>query len=235
MTTASTAKQLPFRYNRAAYVLTALFAIVWAVSAYRPVMVADWWLENLLVFLFIGLLIATYRKLAFSDLSYLLIFFYLCMHEWGAHHKYANVPLGEWMRHVFHTVRNDYDRVVHFAFGALLAYPQREVLLRKANVRGAWALSLPVLITLGFGAAYEILEAVVACIASPDAGDAFLGLQGDPWDTHKDMFMAFAGAVVAMAVLAVFARARMAKARPIAVEAVAYPRLKSVSQPRARM
>ncbi|MBZ5612306.1 MAG: DUF2238 domain-containing protein, partial [Acidobacteriia bacterium] len=104
---------------------------------------------------------------------------------------------------------------VHFAFGALLAYPQREMLMRKANVRGGWALGLPIVITLGFGAAYEILEAVVARVASADAGDAFLALQGDPWDTQKDMLMAFAGALIAMGVTAVVIRVRVAQARPV--------------------
>jgi len=149
------------------------------------------------------LLAATYRNLALSELSYLLIFVYLCMHEWGAHHKYANVPIGEWVRTIFHTTRNDYDRVVHFAFGLLLAYPEREVLLRKAKVADAWALWLPVLASLGFGAGYEILEAVAANLSTPEVGDAFLGLQGDPWDTHKDMFMGFLGAAVTMSVVAV--------------------------------
>ena len=216
MTTASVAKPVAFRQYRLPHVLGGLFGIVWLVSAYRPIMAADWWMENLLVFVFVGLLIATYRWLTFSELSYLLIFVYLSMHEWGAHHKYANVPLGEWMRQVFHTTRNDYDRVVHFAFGALLAYPLREMLMRKAKVYGAWALWLPLLIILGLGAAYEILEAVMANLAGPDVGDAFLSLQGDPWDTHKDMFMAFAGAFVAMAITWAGIRIRAAQARDAA-------------------
>lgn len=202
MTTASTAKAVPFQYNSLLQRLCLVFLLAFILSAIHPVMAADWWLENLLVFGFVGLLAATYRKLAFSDVSYILICLYLCLHEWGAHHKYANVPVGEWMRVIFHTTRNDYDRVVHFAFGLLLAYPERELLMRKANLRGAWALWLPVMFSLGLGAAYEILEAVVAVVASPDAGDAFLGLQGDPWDTHKDMFMGFAGAMVTTAITA---------------------------------
>jgi len=211
MTTASTAKPVPFRYHAFLHRLALLFAVVFAVSAYHPVMAADWWLENLLVFFFVGLLIFTYRWLPFSELSYLLICVYLCMHEWGAHHKYANVPVGEWMKYTFHTVRNDYDRVVHFTFGLMLAYPEREMLMRKARLNGGWVYVLPIIISLGLGAAYEILEAVVACVASPDAGDAFLGLQGDPWDTHKDMFMGFAGAVVSMAITAAIVRARASR------------------------
>jgi putative membrane protein len=213
MTTASTAGPVPFRDNRLLHRLCFGFLVIFFLSAYHPIMVADWWLENLLVFAFVGLLAATYRRLALSQLSYLLIFFYLCLHEWGAHHMYANVPIGEWMRNVFHTTRNDYDRVVHFAFGLLLAYPEREMLMRKANLRGFWSLWIPVVFSLGLGAGYEILEAIVAVIATPDAGDAFLGLQGDPWDTHKDMFMGFAGSVVSMGFTAVMVHLRVRKER----------------------
>ena len=213
MTTASIAKPIAFRHYRFPHILGGLFAIVWIVSAINPLMMTDWLLENLLVFLFVGFLIGTYKRLPLSELSYLLIFVYLCLHEWGAHYKYALVPFGEWMRQVFHTTRNDYDRVVHFAFGALLAYPQREALMRKARVYGAWALWLPVVITLGLGAGYEILEAVVANLAGPETADAFLGLQGDPWDTHKDMFMAFAGALLAMALTGAVVHARASQAR----------------------
>ncbi len=198
MTTASTAKAVPFRNNRLLQVLCLLFLAIWIVSAIHPVMVDDWILENMLVFAFLGLLIAIYRWAPLSDLSYLLIFVYLCLHEWGAHHMYANVPLGEWMKPWLHTTRNHYDRVVHFAFGLLLAYPAREILLRKARLGGMWALSLPVIFALGFGAGFEILEAVAAVTLSPDLGAAYISLQGDPWDTHKDMFMGFAGALVCM-------------------------------------
>jgi putative membrane protein len=213
MTTASTADLVSFRDNRFLHKLCIAFLVVWIVSAIHPIMMADWLLENLLVFGFVGVLAATYRRLQLSELSYLLIFTYLCMHEWGAHHKYANVPAGEWMRAIFHTTRNDYDRVVHFAFGLLLAYPEREVLMRKAKVTGYWALWLPVIISLGFGAAYEILEAIAANLSTPDVADAFLGLQGDPWDTHKDMFMGFAGGAVTMGAVAVAEGRRRARIR----------------------
>jgi putative membrane protein len=212
LTTASTAKAIAFRYYGFLHKLCVVFAMVFVLAAIRPVMVRDWALENLLVVVLVGMLAATYRRIQFSELSYLLIFVYLCMHEWGAHHIYANVPLGEWMKPIFHTARNQYDRVVHFAFGLLLAYPEREVLMRKAKLTGAWALWLPVLISLGFGAAYEILEAVAANLSTPEVSDAFLGLQGDPWDTHKDMFMGLAGAAVTMGVVAVVKNRQRRKA-----------------------
>src|SRR5579863_73437 len=223
MTTASTAGYVPFRSNRLLHGLCIVFLVVWAISAIHPRMVSDWLLENMLVFGLVGLLIWTYRVLPLSQLSYVLICVYLCLHEWGAHSTYASVELGEWMKPLIHATRNDYDRVVHFAFGLLLAYPEREMLMRKANLRGFWNVWIPVVFSLGLGAAYEIIEAVVAVIATPDAGDAFLGLQGDPWDTHKDMFMGFAGSVVSMGIVAivVYMRERRQRARDSQVMAVA--------------
>jgi putative membrane protein len=165
----------------------------------------DWWVENGLVFLFIGVLVVTYRWLPLSQLSYLLILIYLSMHEWGAHYRYAIDPIGEWMRQIFHTVRNDFDRVTHFSFGLLMSYPHREMLLRKAGMRRSWALWIPILMIGGYSAIYEIIEAAAAGILSKEAGDAFLALQGDPWDTQKDMLMALLGSVVATVITAAFA------------------------------
>ena len=176
MTTASTAPALAFRENRFLQRLTAVFVVIWIASAVHPEMVGDWWLENILVFLFVGALIATYQRLPFSDSSYFLLFVFLVLHEWGAHHKYATVPLGEWMKVWLDTSRNHYDRIAHFAFGLLFAYPIREVLLRRSGARGYCLLLLPAVASLALGAAYEIIEAVVASIVSPEAGDAFLGL-----------------------------------------------------------
>src|SRR5687768_18581247 len=97
--------------------------VVMAVSAYESSMMGDWLLENLLVGVLLTGLAASYRKYRLSNTSYWMIFFFLCVHEWGAHHKYADVPLGEWMKTVLHTTRNHYDRVAHFAFGLFFAYP----------------------------------------------------------------------------------------------------------------
>lgn len=196
ISTASNAGALAFHQNRFLRGLAALFVVIWIASAIHPDMVGDWWLENILVFLFVGAMIATYNRLPLSDLSYFLIFVFLTLHEWGAHHKYATVPLGEWMKVWLDTSRNHYDRVVHFAFGLFFAYPIREVLLRQSGARGYWPLLLPPVISLALGAAYEMIEAVIASIVSPEAANAFLGLQGDEFDTQKDMGLALAGATL---------------------------------------
>ena len=88
------------------------------------------------------------------------------MHEWGAHYKYSDVPLGEWMKPLLHTNRNMYDRVAHFSFGLLLSYPLQEMFMRKAGVTGRWRYILPVEAILSFSAIYEIMEAGAAMILS---------------------------------------------------------------------
>lgn len=208
LTTASIAAPLAFRENRFLRRIALCIAAVMLVSAYRPEEVDDWFMENSLVFFGLGVLCFTYRKLALSDLSYLFIFAFLVLHEWGAHYKYSDVPLGEWMKPWLHTGRNDYDRVAHFGFGLLGAYPMQEMFLRSAGVRSAWRYILPVELTLALSAIYEMLEALMASILTPTRAEEFVGMQGDIWDSQKDMFMAGLGAVLAMILIAAVRRAR---------------------------
>ena len=200
MTTTSTATGGPFGERKFLHSCLALFGVVLVASLYKPAMMFDWCLENLLVVALVAALLATYSRYPLSDLSYLLIAVYLCLHEWGANHKYADVPLGEWMKTWFHTNRNHYDRFMHLAFGLCLSYPVREVLLRWSGVRGTWQYYLPVDVALALGACYEMMEAMVASIVSPEAGEAFVGMQGDMWDAQKDMAFGGIGALVAMGV-----------------------------------
>ena len=178
-------------------------AVVIVVTGSRPEKVFDWWLENMAALTFLAVLGITYRRLPLSDLSYLLIFVYLSLHEWGAEYKYSDVPLGEWMKPWLHTARNHYDRVMHFSYGLLLTYPMQEWFMRVVGVRSRWRYVLPVEMTLAFSACYEMLEAFMASILTPERGEEFVGMQGDMWDSQEDMFMAGLGAVTAMLAIAV--------------------------------
>jgi putative membrane protein len=164
---------------------------------------------------FIGLLAATYRRFPLSDVSYVLITVYMTLHAIGAHYTYAQVPLGIWVKEVFHQTRNHYDRLVHFSFGLMLAYPAREIFLRVANARGFWAYYLPLDVTLAFSAMYEIMESWFAQIISPGLGDAWLGTQGDIWDAQKDMTAALAGAILCMLITAIGPRLRRPLKHPV--------------------
>ena len=202
-TTSTMRVQANFRQNRLLQILLAWYVLFWIVMAISPLDRTDWILENLLVVAALGLLIGTYKIFPLSDLSYILITFFMTLHTTGSHWTYAEVPLGYWLRDTFGFSRNHFDRIVHFSFGLLMAYPIREVFLRVASVRGFWAYYLPFDVTLAFSGAYEIMEWLIASMVAPEAGDAWLGTQGDIWDAQKDMALAAAGALISMVITAV--------------------------------
>jgi putative membrane protein len=208
ISTSTSHKTTSFSRNRFQQALALWYGVVWIVTSIAPFDRKDWFLENILVVAAVAILIGTYRKFPLSDLSYLLITAFMTLHAVGAHYTYANVPLGFSIQNTFGFARNHFDRVVHFSFGLLMAYPIREVFLRVANARGFWAYYLPLDVTLAFSALYEIMEMVVATMVAPGTGDAWLGTQGDVWDPQKDMGLAALGALLCMCVTALIRRLR---------------------------
>jgi putative membrane protein len=173
------------------------FLFVWINSLASTTDIANWILENLLVFLFLGVFLLSWKKYQFSDLSLLLICIYLCLHVYGSKYTYAENPFGYWLQEQFDWSRNHYDRIVHFCFGFLLAYPMRELFLKWFKFPRWVAWLLPIEITLSISGFYELVEWGVADIFFPEQGDAYLGTQGDVWDAQKDIFLAFLGAILA--------------------------------------
>jgi putative membrane protein len=193
-------------HGRYLAILAALFAMLWVALAINPSYRHDWALENALVVVFAVAVAASYRALMLSRLSYTLVFLFLCVHEVGAHYTYAEVPYDAWIRALTgHSLnqamgweRNHFDRLAHFLYGLLLAYPLREVFLRVADARGFWAYFLPLDFTLSTSGLFELFEWAAAEVFGGDLGVAYLGTQGDVWDAHKDMALATAGALLAM-------------------------------------
>lgn len=181
--------------------LMVTFVGVWIWAAVHPVYPDDWLLENYLIFLFVPIILVLSRAFRLSDLSYTLITLFLCMHVIGSHYTYSEVPFGFALQEWFGSDRNMYDRLVHFGFGLLIAYPIREAFYRVADARSYWGDVFPVVLVLACSASYEILEWLTAANVDPAAGLAFLGAQGDVWDGQKDMFLAGLGAVLAMLVV----------------------------------
>ena len=190
--------------------LAALLAALWVALAFHPFDRSDWWLENVLLFAAVGLLVSTHRAFPLSKVSYTTIFVFLCLHTVGAHYTYAEVPYDEAWRNLtghsfnsaFGWTRNNFDRVVHFSYGLLLAYPIREVFIRVANVRGFWGYFLPLDLTMSTSMLYELIEWGAALVVGGDLGQAYLGTQGDEWDAHKDMGLASLGALISMCITA---------------------------------
>ncbi len=194
-------------YARYVAILGALFLPVFLLSSFHPHHRADWLLENALVLLglvllglvLLGLVLlaALHRRLPLSRISHTLIFIFLCLHEVGAQYTYAEVPYQQWFP-ALAGGRNHFDRLVHFSYGLLLAYPIREIFLRVAAVRGFWGYFVPLDLTMSTSMLYELVEWAAASFFGGELGAAYLGTQGDVWDAHKDMALASVGAFLAM-------------------------------------
>jgi putative membrane protein len=145
----------------------------------------------------IPILVGTYRRFPLTPLSYVLIWIHACILLIGGHYTYAEVPLFNWIRDAFHLSRNHYDRVGHLAQGFIPAILAREILLRTSPLRpGKWLFFLVCCVALALSAFYELTEWWAALLTSPETGTAFLGTQGDLWDTQWDMTLALAGAIL---------------------------------------
>jgi putative membrane protein len=199
--------RLPPAHRRYCLLTLGLFAVIWAALAIAPRDRADWALENVLLLLFVPALVASLRWFPLSRLSWSLILLFLTLHSIGAHYTYSEVPYDVWSEAILGfrldealgLSRNHFDRLVHFSYGLLLAYPMRELFFRVADARGFWAYFLPLDLTLSTSAIFELIEWAAAMVFGGDLGIAYLGTQGDPWDAQKDMALAGLGALLAMA------------------------------------
>jgi putative membrane protein len=179
--------------------LAAGAALLW--SGWRPHDRLTWLLEVSPVLLGAALLVGSARRFPLTRLLYRLLFLHALILIVGGHYTYAEVPLGFWVRDLLGLARNHYDRLGHFVQGFVPAILAREVLLRRTPLaRGGWLFFLVVSVCLGFSAFYELLEWWTALVGGASA-TAFLGTQGDVWDTQWDMFLALVGALSAQLVL----------------------------------
>lgn len=173
-----------------------------AVSAIAPHDTLTWLLEVAPVLIGVPLLAATYHRFRLTPLLYRLILLHAVILMVGGHYTYAKVPLGFWVQDLFDLGRNHYDRLGHLAQGFVPAILAREILLRRTSLMaGRWLFVLVTAVCLAFSALYELIE-WGAAVTLGQSADAFLGTQGDPWDTQWDMFLALVGALVAQIALA---------------------------------
>lgn len=181
--------------------LLASLALTFLWSAIAPADRFTWVLEVLPAVIGVIVLISTFRRFPLTDLLCLLIFLHAVILLVGGHYTYAEVPLFNWLRDTFELQRNYYDRVGHFAQGFVPAVVAREILLRTSPLRPVkWLFFIVVCICLAISAGYEFVEWWVA-VGTGTAAEAFLGTQGDVWDTQWDMFLALCGAVAAQLAL----------------------------------
>jgi putative membrane protein len=186
---------------RSPAILLWVVVLALVVSGWAPYDRTTWWLEVFPVILGAPILVATHRRFPLTTLVYTLLAIHAIILIVGGHYTYARVPLGAWVQHAFGLARNDYDRLGHFAQGFVPAIFAREVLLRTSPLRpGRWLFALVTAVCLAFSAFYELFEWWTALLGGQSA-EAFLGTQGDPWDTQWDMFTALIGALVSQLTL----------------------------------
>ena len=185
--------------------LLSVLALTFSWSAIHPHDYFTWFLEIFPIIIALPILIFSYKKFPLTHLLYGLILIHAIILLVGGHYTYAEVPLFNWLKDAFNLSRNYYDRVGHFAQGFVPAIVAREILLRKNIVinavkNNAWLFFIVCCICLSISATYEFVEWWVA-VASGESADAFLGTQGDVWDTQWDMFIALIGAILAQILL----------------------------------
>ncbi len=189
-------------YTTEKRVLLAVVLIAFAILGISPK--ADrftWLLENLPVLIGLAVLTVTERYFTFSRLVYRVMCLHAIILIVGGHWTYAEVPVGDWVRDAFGMARNHFDRVGHFAQGFFPAIIVREMLLRFTPLRrGGWLFMLVVSVCLALSAVYEFVEWWVA-LTTGEAAAAFLGTQGDVWDTQWDMFLCMTGAILSLLLL----------------------------------
>ncbi len=188
--------------ERAFRIMIAVAALAVVISGVAPKDRATWWMEVAPVLIAVPILWATRRRFPLTPLLYGLVAVHACVLSLGGRYTYAEVPLGFWVRDALGLARNHYDRVGHLMQGFVPALVAREVLLRTSPLRpGRWLFTLVTAVALAVSAIYEFVEWWAALLLGQGA-EAFLGTQGDPWDTQWDMFLAFTGALLAQALLA---------------------------------
>ncbi|MCK9338078.1 MAG: DUF2238 domain-containing protein [Arcobacteraceae bacterium] len=192
-------------HNILLYVLIVVFVAVWIWSGIAPYDRGDWILENILVFIVVILMLGIIKKFRFSTISYIMIVVFLIIHSIGSHYTYALVPYEAWLdaccswslNEAMGWERNHFDRLVHFLFGLLCAYPIQEIFARVLSLGKQWCWFFAVQSIMALSLIYELIEWGVAIVFGGELGMHYLGTQGDIWDAHSDMLFATIGAFLA--------------------------------------
>ncbi len=172
------------------------FIVILIVSAIHPKDLFTWFLEVFPALIGLVILALTYNRFRFTNLVYILIWIHAVILVIGGHYTYAEMPLFNWLQDTFNLARNNYDRLGHFTQGFVPSIIAREILLRRTPLKAGKLLFFMVIcICLAISATYELLEWGVS-EATGTAAEAFLGTQGDIWDTQWDMFLALIGGII---------------------------------------
>ena len=198
-----------FANKRYPLYLLIIVILLFALTSINPPYPKDYFYEHIMTVVFLSIMIASYKRFRLSNVSYTMIFAFLILHIIGARFTYSEVPYNEFFLRYFNFdlngafgfERNHYDRLVHFSFGLLFAYPIRELFWRIANAKGIWRYYLPLDVIMAFSMLYELIEYGFAVIVGGNVAHTYLGTQGDIWDAQKDMILATIGGLITLTVI----------------------------------
>ncbi len=201
-----------------ALLLLCIFIPLFMLSAIRPHDYFTWFMEVFPTIIVVAILVPTYRRFRLTNLVYLAIFIHALILIRGGHYTYAEEPIFNWLRDTFAMKRNYYDRLGHFAQGFVPALVAREIISRTSPVKkNGWLFFLTFCVCMTITSLYELLEWQTA-VWTGTAADAFLGTQGDVWDTQWDMALCLLGALTALITLSRFHSKKIAELTTPAVE-----------------
>lgn len=186
-------------------ILLLLYIIIWVVAAINPRYRSVWIDENILPVFFVFLFVITYKRFRFSNLSYTFIFIFLVLHAIGGHYSYSEVPLFDLIKQQYGLARNHYDRVVHFLFGILFFLPFYEIITKIFKVPKGWrALTITLFMILSMKAGFEIIEYGYTAVRNNSLTTTnYLGEQGDPLDSIKDITLGFISSIIILVIVTI--------------------------------
>ncbi|MDH3324192.1 MAG: DUF2238 domain-containing protein [Candidatus Peregrinibacteria bacterium] len=177
--------------------LLILFIPYWTYLAFDPYERGIWWAENLPVMATVLVLILTFRKFRFSNLSYFFMAWWIFGHTYGGHYSFSLAPF-DLVNDFFGWERNMFDRFGHFMIG-LFALPVAELMWRNKWITKPVPTILFALFSIvTLAAFYELIEWQFAVIFGGESASDFLGSQGDVWDAQKDILMDTLGAIFSL-------------------------------------
>lgn len=196
MTTLSATQRFSFSRNGLWQFLFAVLIFSWFYFFATTRDLTNWWIENILVILFVPWFYFLQKKILFSDLSIVCIFFFLWFHIYGAQMSYTFNYSGAWLQEHYNLSRNPYDRFVHFNFGFLMAYPSLDYLVNRFKTPTKYAYPIMVMFILSLASIFELIEWLVAAVTDSATGESYVATQGDIWDAQKDIALALVASIL---------------------------------------
>ena len=196
MTTLVSTHRLSFTQNRLLQILSAIFILAWFYFFATTRDTTNWWIENILVILFIPWFYFLQKKFLFSDVSLICIFLFLLIHTYGAQMSYTYNQAGAWLQETYSLSRNPYDRFAHFNFGLLTAYPVLDYLINRFKAPINYAYGIMIMFILSLATIFELIEWTVSALTDSETGETYVATQGDVWDAHKDIALALLACVL---------------------------------------